>query len=284
MVVSSDPLPIQPRRSVLRRTFRVLLNLVIGYVLVSLAVMIFQRRLIYFPTRLSPGEAEALASQEGYKTWRNQAGELIGWHLPAQGTTTSSVLVVHGNAGCALDRDYLARPIHAAAAVDVYLLEYPGYGSRPGAPSQRTFLAAGEEAFSLLNPRQPIYLVSESLGAGVTAHLAKMHPDRVSGLAFLVPYNNLVSVGQQQMPFLPVSILLWDRFDPAQWLNDYRGPADFVIAEADQVIAPKLGRRLHDGYAGPKRLRVIPGAGHNDVAAQSAEWWQEVFSFWRDPR
>jgi len=43
-----------------------------------------------------------------------------------------------------------------------------------------------------------------------------------------------------------------------------------------------LGRQLHDGYAGPKRLHVEPGAHHNDVAAKSPGWWKAVFSFWQE--
>jgi len=59
----------------------------------------------------------------------NPAGRIIGWKLSATSPPIASVLIMHGNAGCAIDRDYLAGPIHDAAPVDVYVLEYPGYGS-----------------------------------------------------------------------------------------------------------------------------------------------------------
>ena len=145
----------------------------------------------------------------------------------------------------------------------------------------KSFLAAGEEAFASLPDRMRIHVVSESLGAGVAAHLAKVYGDRVSGLMMFAPYNNLVSVGQRQMPFLPVALILRDRFNPAEWLKDYRGPLSIMVAGADEVIPADLGRKLHDGYAGPKRLQVVPGAHHNDIAEQSPEWWKEVLSFWQ---
>jgi len=268
-------------RTLKRRVLIVLLTLLIAYVLLVLLVMVFQRRLIYFPTRFSLQLAETLASKEGFQPWTNRTGEVIGWHLPSRETPAGSVLIIHGNAGCAIDRTYLAKPIHDASLVDVYLLEYPGYGAREGKPTQKSFLTAGEEAFALLSDRMPIHLVSESLGAGVATHLAKIHGARVSGLMMFAPYNNLVSAGQRQMPFLPVSLILRDRFDPAEWLKDYRGPVSIMIAGADEVIPSDLGRKLHDGYAGPKRLQVIEGAHHNDIAGQPPQWWKEVFAFWQ---
>ncbi len=259
----------------------VLLRLVILYGLVVLLVMLLQRRLIYVPTKLSQGDAESLAGNAGMTAWRNIRGELIGWRLPGAAGATGAVLIVHGNAGSAADRDYIAGPIQAAGAMDVFVLEYPGYGCRPGKPSQTSLLASAEEALELLSGRAPLFIVSESIGAGVAAHLAGKHPNRVAGLALLVPYTSMVELGTRQMPFLPVPWMLWDRFDPAKWLKAYNGPVAVVIAERDEIIPPDLGRRLFDGYSGPKQIEAITGAGHNDVAERTPEWWRDIFSFWR---
>ena len=260
---------------------QIILTILALYVLLALFVMLVQRKLIYFPSKYPSNVAAGLAQQEGFREWRNQAGELIGWHLPAQSPATGAVLIVHGNAGCAFNRGYIAKPIHAAAAVDVYVLEYPGYGCRSGAASQQSILAAAEEAFEALAGRSPIYIVSESLGAGAAAHLAGKYPDKVAGLALFAPYDKLTSVGQAQMPFLPVGLLLWDRFDPAESLRKYHGPVKTVLAQADTVVPARFGQRLHDGYGGPKAIEIIPGAEHNDIAEQSPEWWQKVFAFWQ---
>ena len=258
-----------------------LLTLLILYGLLALFVMLVQRRLIYLPTKLSPDMALQLAQQEGFHPWRNPSGELMGWHLPAKSPPIGSVLIVHGNAGSALHRSYLAQPIHGAAAVDVFVLEYPGYGGRAGAPGLPSFLSAAELAFAALPADRPVYVVAESIGSGVAAHLAKVQGARIAGLIFFAPYDDLARVGQKQMPFLPVKLLLRDRFRPAEWLKDYRGPAKFVLAEADTIIPMKFGRKLHDDYRGPKEVEVVPGAGHNDIAGQTSAWWRDVFAFWQ---
>jgi pimeloyl-ACP methyl ester carboxylesterase len=75
--------------------------------------------------------------------------------------------------------------------------------------------------------------------------------------------------------------LLLDRFNPADSLKNYHGPIKFIIAEKDEVIGAASGLKLADDYNGPKDLQVIPSAHHNDVSAQSPDWWREVFSFWQ---
>lgn len=274
-------LPPIPKAGFWSSLIRVLQLLVIAYLLVVLAVLIFQRRLIYFPTKIPAEVVESVAAEHGFAPWKNSAGQIIGWKIPAKTNAAASVLIVHGNAGSALDRDYLAQPVHDAADVDVFVLEYPGYGARSGSPGKASLVAAAEEAFQLLPKNLPRYVVSESIGTGVVCELAKVHPQEIAGLALLVPYHNLATVAQRQMPFLPAYFLLCDRFYPAEALKSYHGPVKFVVAGADEILGAETGKRLFDEYAGPKDLQVFPGAHHNDIAGQPADWWREVFLFWQ---
>ncbi len=282
--MSNDTPPPGPKSEFRRSAARILQLVIIAYVLFVLAAAIFQRRLIYFPRTIPPALAEPAAAVLGFVPWRNSSGQIIGWKLPAASSPIASVLITHGNAGCAIDRGYLADPIHDAAPVDVYVLEYPGYGSRAGSPDKKSFLAAAGEAFGLLTNGLPKYLVSESLGAGVVCYLAKAHPTEVAGLVLFMPYHNLATVAQSKMPLLPAYWLLLDRFNPAECLKDYHGPVKIVLAGADEIIPVESGRRLFEGYAGPKTLQIIPSAHHNDIAGQSPDWWKEVFSFWQHNR
>lgn len=280
MLVLTDKPQSKPKSKIKQWLLRRVQTIAIAYLLVVLAVALFQRRLIYFPTKLTPSLAEQTAIEEGFVPWRNATGEIIGWKLPADASPIACVLIVHGNAGCALNRDYIAKPIHEAAPVDVYVLEYPGYGARAGSPSKDSLLAAADEAFGLLTNDVPKYVVSESIGAGVATHLAQAQSTKVAGLVLFVPFDNLASVAQRKMFFLPAYLILRDRFNPAASLQNYHGPIKFVVAGLDEVIPPEAGLRLFDGYNGTKNLQVVPGAHHNDVAEQSPEWWKEVFSFW----
>jgi len=263
---------------------QILLTLLVLYVLLALFVILVQRKLIYYPSKLSPAIASQIAQQQAFVPWRDATGAIIGWQLPAKTSPTASVLIAHGNAGNALNRGYIAEPIHALGGIDVFVLEYPGYGARDGSPSLQSFLTAADNAFGVLPTNRPVYIVAESLGAGVAAHLAKAYGARVSGLLFFAPYDDLAAVGQKQMPFLPVKLLMRDRFRPAEWLKGYAGPVKVVLAEADTIIPATFGQKLYDDYGGSKAIEVIRGAGHNDIAWQTPEWWKIVFSFWERKR
>ena len=260
---------------------RILITVAVAYFFLCACGCALQRKLLYFPTKIPADAVVPAGVAHGFVPWRNPAGQIIGWKIPASGTALGSVLIVHGNAGCAIGRDYLAQPIREAADMDVFVLEYPGYGARDGSPSKKSLIAAAEEAFQLLPANSPRYIVSESIGAGVACELAKNHPTEVAGMALLVPYHNLAAVAQRQMWFLPAYFLLLDRFNPEECLCSYHGPVKFVVAGADEVIGPKSGLRLYESYGGPKELQVFPGAHHNDVSGQPAVWWQGVFVFWR---
>ena len=100
------------------------------------------------PTKLSMASAEQTAAKAGFVPWRNPAGQLMGWKLPARSSAPAgSVLIFHGNAGWALNRAYMALPIHDAAPLDVYIFEYPGFGAREGSPGEKKFCGGGGRGF-----------------------------------------------------------------------------------------------------------------------------------------
>lgn len=251
------------------------------YLLVCGGLAIFQRGFIYFPPVFSPEQVRVFASEKRLERWVSPAGNAIGWKRfspkqPAQG----QILIMHGNGGCAFQCDHYANVIQQAAALDVFMVEYPGYPDRPGTPSERTLNESAEEAFQSLAAGEPIYLVGESLGTGVATRLAGRHPDKVAGVALLGAYNRLVDVAQAHMPLIPVHLLLIDRFPSQDYLRDYHGPVAIAVAVHDATVPAKFGRRLYERYAGPKRFWEFPKGGHGTVMSQPPEFWRQIIAFW----
>jgi len=268
-----------------RRFGRALLFCAGIYLLICTGCAAFQRRLIYFPPVLTPAQADQMAQAARLERWKNPAGESVGLkraspRQPAQG----SVMIAYGNASCAASSARYADAIQSAAAFDVFILEYPGYADRAGSPSQGSFFRAADEAFQMLATNAPVYLVGESLGTGVAAHLAGTHPDRVAGLVLISPYNRLTSVAQYHMPVLPVGLLLVDSFPSEDYLRDYHGPVGVVVDGLDRVIPEKFGLRLYDGYAGPKRLWEFPNGEHATIMEPPEQFWKEAVEFWQTNR
>lgn len=257
---------------------------ILVYLGLVVLVALFQRHLIYQPDGGTTDALRILATGRQFEPWTNAFGTRIGWFRSSpHGSAIGSVLILHGNAGSAVDRDYLADPLQQALPLDVYILEYPGYGDRTGVPSQSSLLAAADEAGDLLIGRGPLYLVGESLGTGPTAHLAGRLGERVAGVLFFAPYPRLAAVAGTHYPWLPVRWMLRDPYPAEQWLAAYPGPVGVVLAGRDEIIPPRWGRVLYDSFPGRKQLWEFADAGHNEVVSQPPEWWMQVGRFWALP-
>lgn len=271
------------RKSPGRRVLELLLKLLAGsYLGICLGLAIYQRRLIYVPTRFSVEEADARARAAGLERWRDAAGQAIGFkrrspHQPAAG----QVLLFHGNGGSAVGVAHYAGDIQSAAALDVYILEYPGYGDRDGSPTEQHLDQAAGQALPLLATNLPVYLVGESLGTGVASWLAGAQPDRIAGVALLSPFDRLASAAGYRYPFVPARLLLLDRFPSVDNLTQYHGPLAVMLDGADNIVPDWSGQRLYDRYAGPKQLWEFPQNGHVSLGEPPSRFWRDVVKFWQ---
>ena len=92
-----------------------------AYTALCLAAFLLQRRMMYFPDRGPEPEALRQGARMGLAPWRDGSGRLLGWRRPGPGGNRPRMLVIHGNAGDALDRvDYL--PVLEAAGYEGVLL------------------------------------------------------------------------------------------------------------------------------------------------------------------
>jgi len=265
-----------------------LINLVGTVLFVYLAVVLYyllmQRSFIYFPQTQSLDTALASVDQMGGTAWRDGDGNWLGWRDGAPGANRR-VLVMHGNAGQAVDRRYwttLFRGLHESGPWEIFVLEYPGYGPRAGKPSEQALRDAALQAMDLLQTEQPgrVLLLGESLGSGVAAHVAAARPDALAGMLLVTPFASLGAVAQHHMPFLPVSLLLRDRFDTLDLLTNFEGPMVIVTGSDDTIVPEPLALPLKAAHRGKLLHWSQPGAGHNTIDVNPrAEGWREIDTF-----
>lgn len=230
-----------------------------------------QNSLLFYPVLYDQESFLSETKNAGLLPWENAKGETIGARThPIPGN--KALLVFHGNGGDAISRSYLRNFI--GEGWDLYLLEYPGYGSRPGDPSESALNAAALEGVDLI-PNRDLYLFGESLGSGVACLAAAARPARVKGLFLISPYPSLVPVAASHYPWLPVSLLLQCRLDATDALKKYTGPVAVAIGEGDVTIPNRFGRELYEGYSHTKHLWSAPNAGH-DTAEILLEDWPEI--------
>lgn len=261
---------------------RTLLLFSFGAAAVTVVAMLasLQRRLLYFPVREDLAHATAAARRAGFEAW-GADGRFLGWRARCSTRPARAVvLVLHGNAGSALDRRYFRDVLQQAGAVDVVLLEYPGYGPRDGEPSQASLVGACREALTLLRrDGLPVAVLGESLGSAVAALAAAEQPADVAGLFLVTPLASVTAVAKRHYPFVP-SGLVADAYRADLALPRYPGPVAFLVAGRDEVVFPDLGLALFEARKGPKRLWVEPQSGHNDLAHDPRDpRWRETLRF-----
>lgn len=245
---------------------RVLVVAVVVLVLLLAAFWAVQRRLIYLPDPAPvPAAASVLPGAEDIRLSTADGLDLGAWYLhPAGRDPAATVLVAGGNGGNRAGRAPLAAKL-AQAGLAVLLLDYRGYGGNPGDPSEDGLALDVRAAHRFLTedrrvpPGRLIYF-GESLGSAVVTELALEHPP--AGLLLRSPFADLAAVGAEIYPYLPVRLLLRDRFPVKEQAARLHVPAVVVAGGRDSIVPPSQSREV--AAAASARLVEIPGADHND--------------------
>jgi fermentation-respiration switch protein FrsA (DUF1100 family) len=228
-----------------------------------------QRRLIYLPSAGPvPPAADMLEGARDVKLRTSDGLELGAWLFPPGAPINGmTVLVANGNAGDRSLRTPLARAL-AREGFGVLLFDYRGYGGNPGHPSEEGLARDVRAAYRFLTEaegmrRDNLIYFGESLGAAVVTELATEYPP--GGLVLRSPFTDLAAVGRVHYPFLPVSLLLRDRFPVLDHISQARVPTTVIYGTRDGIVPPEQSRDVARAAAGPTVL-VEVRADHNEVA------------------
>jgi fermentation-respiration switch protein FrsA (DUF1100 family) len=238
----------------------------LGVILLGELQMPFEDRFVFFPTRELVATPAAVGLE--YEDVRfGPDGRLHGWFVPGTGRTT--LLWLHGNAGNISYRVELLRRIRDGLGVSVFIFDYQGYGRSEGRPSERATYQDARAALAYLRSRpdvdeRRIVYYGKSLGAAVATELAVEEPPH--RLVVQSAFTSILDMARLHYPFLPLGGLLRTRYPTIQRIAQVRAPVLVVHGERDDVVPLAQARQLYEAAGEPKRLLVVEGAGHNDVA------------------
>jgi uncharacterized protein len=256
-----------------RSAWLLIVPLAIG--LAYLAVLYVAQRSLLFPMPPDIPAAPPAGAEE--VRVRFDGGEAYALFLLPGGQQGRAPLLMfmHGNGELA---DYWTREFDEPRSwgIGVLLVEYPGYGRAPGAPSEKSITESVRALYDWAqhDPRVDatrIVSYGRSLGGGAAARLAV---DRK--VAALILESAFTSVADFAGRFLAPSFLIRDRFDSRTTLASYRGPLLMIHGRLDTIVPIEHGREL---------VALVPGArleelncGHNDCPRQ----WDTIAAFLRD--
>jgi hypothetical protein len=271
-----------------------------------LLIMFFGRlpdHLILFPTR-APIDAGAAV----HRTVPFENGDLEIWTAQSQaarqqGRADVFILRFYGNADRADRWAAMEAEMWNDRAVEIWGMNYPGFGGSTGPARLSKIGPAARAAFDELqrqamsksavesavptesasNPSlrtahttAPIVLFGTSIGATAALHVAASRPAAIAGLILQnpPPLREMIlrQFGWWNLWLLagPVALQIPRDLDCIENATASRAPAIFLLAERDEIVAPRFHRLVLQAYAGEKRVIELRGAHHNDPVEGAA--------------
>jgi len=245
----------------------ILLSGLVIYLGVVGAVWLLQERLMFYPRAAGPTppappgwriEEVAFTTRDGTAL----AGVLV------RPSTGKPPLVIYfgGNAEEVTAFASLAPETYGERAV--LLVNYRGYGSSGGRPSESHLVSDALELFDWAAAhadldRERTAVHGRSLGTGVAVQVAAAKPVRC--VVLTSPFTSALDVAKEIYPWLPVSILMRDVFDSGAHAPKLRMPALILMGGADTLIPKHHSERLAGLWGGPVERETFEGFGHNDI-------------------
>jgi pimeloyl-ACP methyl ester carboxylesterase len=226
--------------------------------------------LILYPTTESVPPGTAVR-----RTIPFEQGELEIWTAAPKSAQMSGrpdfyVLSFCGNGGRAEYSIAAQAEIFDGRSVEVWGVNYPGYGASTG-PARLTRIGpaalAAFDAVKRIADNRPIIIFGFSLGSTAALHVAA-HRSVAGVIVQDSPALRQMILGQHGWWNLwllagPLSLRLPGALDSVKSAKAIHAPGVFLLAEKDDLVSPKYQALVLDAYAGEKLVISLPGAGHN---------------------
>lgn len=250
----------------------------VAYVAAALYVYLQQRNLIYQRSsqQLAP-ETVGLTGVDVVSIPTADGERLNAWWSPPP-AGRPTVLYLHGNAGTICDRPERFA-FYQRQGLGVMFLSWRGYGGSTGTPSEAGLIADAKAAHDWLLAQgvapSSLAVVGESLGSAPAVALATARP--VAALALEAPFSSMVETASFHYPWLPVPLLLHDRWDSTARIGALKAPLLVIHGTADTIVPYTLGRKLFEAAPEPKRFITVENAEHLAVFGEPS--WREQVAF-----
>lgn len=235
-----------------------------------------------FPGR-SLGKAEFQTEwvNEDQKVWiKTSSGKVEAWLIKTSKrniyASTPIVIFAHGNFEL-IDFCLLETKGFNDLGVDVFLVEFPGFGRSDGKPSQPSITEAYIKAYDWLVKNQnikpdQIFGFGRSLGGGVICSLAKEREMRT-----LILQSTFTSVRSFARRYLVPEFISRDPFDNLSVIQAFNKPVLIFHGRFDELIPYHHGEALAKNA--PQAELISYDCEHNNCPPDWDEYWKTVQQF-----
>ena len=236
-----------------------------AYLFIAILTYLAQRKIMYIPFgKISKPEEIGLVEYKEniLKTSDNET--IRSWYHEKP-DTKSIMIYFHGNAANLENRASKYHNFAQNSDFNILAITYRGYPGSSGKPSEEGFYMDGRAAIEFARSQgfndQNIIFYGESIGSGTAVQMAT--EIKAKALILESPFTSAADVAKKSYWFLPVDLLLKDRFDNIAKINQIDIPLLIFHGEKDKVVAAKFGKKLYNQYDNKdKKLILTEENGH----------------------
>jgi len=228
-------------------------SVVLAYFLIILFVYFYQRNLLYHPSENNYLNDKITFNYEEIFIETDKNINLKSWFIKKDLNKFKTILIFHGNAGNLFNRVYKLNELNKLD-VNILLISWRGFSGNKGKPTEKNLYHDAEEAIKWLNNRgvisKNIILYGESLGTGVATELGTSNA--FGGIILESPFTSIANAAKIYYPYLPVNIILKDRYDSIGKIKNITTPILIMHGKKDNIVPQKMGLELYEKANQPK--------------------------------
>ena len=228
-------------------------SVVLAYFIIILFVYFYQRNLLYHPSENNYLNDKITFNYEEIFIETDKNINLKSWFIKKDLNRFKTILIFHGNAGNLFNRVYKLNELNKLD-VNILLISWRGFSGNKGKPTEKNLYHDAEEAVKWLNNRgaisKNIILYGESLGTGVATELGTSNA--FGGIILESPFTSIANAAKIYYPYLPVNIILKDRYDSIGKIKNITTPILIMHGKKDNIVPQKMGLELYEKANQPK--------------------------------
>ena len=243
---------------------RIITKILLFYAVFCIIMFFMQRKLQYLPTgKLDSIENYQLTNFKTYQLITKDNIRVTAWFKKPK-PKQKILLFFHGNAGNLGNRANKFKVFSENSDYGILAISYRGYAASEGKPSEAGLLIDAEAATDFLFKQgynnKDIILYGESLGTGIAIrHALKVKP---FALILEAPYSSIANIAKRSYWYLPVDLLLKDRFDSYKYVSKITAPIIIFHGNKDRIVPYAEGKLLYSYINSRKKFITIENAGH----------------------
>ena len=223
------------------------------YLLVLVYLYFFQRTLMYHPNENNYSNDELTVSVEKIKIKTKDGIDLLGWYHEKNLREFKTLLYFHGNAGSLENRIHKLNKFKDMK-INFLIIAWRGFSGNKGKPSEQGLYEDGQSAIQWLLKKglkeEDIIIYGESLGTGIATHLAQNR--NFAGVILETPFTSMVDAAKTFYPYIPVNLLLKDKFNNKNKIKNINSPILIMHGEVDQIVPFAMGKKIFEFANEPK--------------------------------